>query len=68
MGGRSGLGALHPLHPRRRLGLYRGHFEETPLAGGTRRNRIRRARTPRPPRLAGPRTQRRRRAVPRGDS
>lgn len=50
MGGHSGLGELHHLHPRRRLGLYRGRSGETPPADGTRRNHSRRDRTPRLPR------------------
>lgn len=68
MADHSGLSGLRRLHPRRRLGLYRGRSEGTRPAGGSRRNRSRRDRTRRLPRLAGPRTQRRRRAVPRGGS
>lgn len=50
MGGHSGLGELRHLHPRRRLGLYHGRFEETPPADGIHRNHSRRDRTPRLPR------------------
>lgn len=49
MGGHSGPGEPRHLHPRRRLGLYHGHFEETPPADDIHRNHSRRDRTPRLP-------------------